>query len=114
MTNQTNQAKPGSMYDIAFDTGVIMERDRIVKAIQVMRDQWLKQSEQGGSTYFRHKAQVCDAIIEAIATYTCDTCGERATVYAMGPYAGDMGGRYCQAHIPTGFMITDRYEAPNV
>lgn len=41
---------------------------------------------------------------------TCETCGGKATVYAMGPYAGDWAGRYCDAHIPTGFNITDRFE----
>jgi hypothetical protein len=41
---------------------------------------------------------------------TCENCGQAATVYAMGRRAGDWGGRYCNAHIPDGFVITDRYE----
>lgn len=39
---------------------------------------------------------------------TCENCGAKATVYAMGPYAGDWGGRYCDLHIPTGFLVTDK------
>ena len=38
----------------------------------------------------------------------CDNCNAKATVYAMGPYAGDWGGYYCESHIPTGFYTTDR------
>lgn len=38
----------------------------------------------------------------------CENCGGPATVYAMGPHAGDWGGRYCDSHIPAGFNITDR------
>ena len=37
----------------------------------------------------------------------CEKCGKPAEVYAMGKCAGDWGGRYCLAHVPTGFMITD-------
>lgn len=40
----------------------------------------------------------------------CEICQGKATVYAMGPYAGDWGGRYCDKHIPTGFNVTDRFE----
>lgn len=40
----------------------------------------------------------------------CEKCGAPAQVYAMGKGAGDWGGRYCLAHIPTGFIITDHYE----
>lgn len=42
--------------------------------------------------------------------HTCDSCYAPATVYAMGRGAGDWAGRYCDAHIPEGFIITDRYE----
>lgn len=38
---------------------------------------------------------------------TCENCGANATVYAMGPYAGDWGGRYCDLHIPARFRVTD-------
>lgn len=41
----------------------------------------------------------------------CEYCKEQATVFAMGPYAGDWGGRYCKNHIPTGFQITDRFDS---
>ena len=41
---------------------------------------------------------------------TCENCGGVATVYAMGRYAGDWAGRYCDAHIPTGFVVTDTYQ----
>lgn len=41
---------------------------------------------------------------------TCENCKGKATVYAMGSYAGDWGGYYCSVHIPTGFNITDRFE----
>lgn len=41
---------------------------------------------------------------------TCENCKGKATVYAMGPRAGDWGGYYCNAHIPTGFNITDKFE----
>lgn len=34
-------------------------------------------------------------------------CKEPAAVYAMGPYAGDWGDYYCQAHVPTDFTITE-------
>jgi hypothetical protein len=40
----------------------------------------------------------------------CEVCKGKATVYAMGPFAGDWGGRYCDSHIPKGFGITDRFE----
>lgn len=40
----------------------------------------------------------------------CEACAKVADVYAMGKYAGDWGGRYCLDHIPTGFIITDRYD----
>ena len=39
---------------------------------------------------------------------TCENCGAKATVYAMGYSYGDWGGYYCSSHIPTGFKITDR------
>jgi hypothetical protein len=39
----------------------------------------------------------------------CESCKEPASVYAMGPYAGDWGGRYCNDHIPKGFHVTDRF-----
>ena len=39
---------------------------------------------------------------------TCENCGAKATVYAMGPYAGDWAGYYCDLHIPTGFRVTDK------
>ena len=42
-------------------------------------------------------------------TPACENCGEKPSVYAMGSSAGDWGGRYCDAHIPTGFRVTDRY-----
>ena len=44
----------------------------------------------------------------------CENCGKPAEVYAMGKYAGDWGGRYCLAHVPKGFTITDHLapEAP--
>lgn len=38
---------------------------------------------------------------------TCEYCGGTANVYAMGTGSGDWGGRYCNAHIPRGFMVTD-------
>ena len=41
---------------------------------------------------------------------TCEKCGNKADVYAMGPKAGDWGGNYCNEHIPKGFGITDRYK----
>lgn len=40
----------------------------------------------------------------------CENCGGVATVYAMGRSAGDWGGRYCNAHIPQGFTITDIFK----
>jgi hypothetical protein len=40
---------------------------------------------------------------------TCENCEKPAAVYAMGKYAGDWGGSYCLAHVPTGFIITDTY-----
>ena len=43
----------------------------------------------------------------------CDNCNAKATVYAMGPYAGDWGGRYCESHLPIGFQITDRFDGGN-
>jgi hypothetical protein len=41
---------------------------------------------------------------------SCEKCGTVAAVYAMGKGSGDWGGRYCEDHIPTGFIITDRYD----
>jgi hypothetical protein len=41
---------------------------------------------------------------------TCENCESAATVYAMGRSAGDWAGRYCDAHIPTGFVVTDTYQ----
>jgi hypothetical protein len=40
----------------------------------------------------------------------CDQCGTaRATVYAMGPGAGDWGGYYCEpCQRRLGFVVTDR------
>ena len=43
----------------------------------------------------------------------CENCDAKATVYAMGPYAGDWGGRYCESHLPIGFQITDRFDGGN-
>lgn len=43
---------------------------------------------------------------------TCEKCDARADVYAMGRGAGDWGGFYCEAHIPTNFIITDVYHYP--
>jgi hypothetical protein len=43
----------------------------------------------------------------------CEYCKQRATVYAMGPNAGDWGGYYCENHFPTGFQITDRLTGGN-
>ena len=40
---------------------------------------------------------------------TCEICQKPAQVYAMGTGANDWGGRYCLAHVPNGFMITDNY-----
>jgi hypothetical protein len=40
----------------------------------------------------------------------CENCGVVATVYAMGARSGDWGGYYCDAHIPTGFGVTDRFK----
>lgn len=37
-------------------------------------------------------------------------CGDNATVYAGGPYAGDWAGAYCNQHIPDGFQIWDRFD----
>ena len=39
----------------------------------------------------------------------CENCKQEATVYAMGPSAGDWGGYYCDNHFPRGFQITDRF-----
>lgn len=39
----------------------------------------------------------------------CEICQNQADVYAMGGGANDWGGRYCNAHIPKGFFVTDRY-----
>jgi hypothetical protein len=42
--------------------------------------------------------------------WVCDTCQQAlATVYAMGRGSGDWGGRFCDQHIPSGFIVTDRY-----
>ena len=40
----------------------------------------------------------------------CETCYDPATVYAMDTYSGGWGGRYCNDHIPAGFIITDRFD----
>jgi len=40
----------------------------------------------------------------------CENCGGIAEVYAMGPRSGDWAGYYCEAHIPTGFNVTDRFK----
>jgi hypothetical protein len=44
--------------------------------------------------------------------HICDNsqCVTKADAYAMGKGAGDWGGYYCNSHIPSGFIITDRYE----
>lgn len=39
----------------------------------------------------------------------CERCGDDATVYAMDTYANGWGGRYCDSHIPRGFIITDKF-----
>lgn len=40
-------------------------------------------------------------------------CGAKATVYAMGPRAGDWAGRYCEPCAKElGFTITDRLPVP--
>ena len=41
---------------------------------------------------------------------TCENCGSAATVYAMDTIANGWAGRYCDAHIPTGFVVTDTYQ----
>lgn len=41
---------------------------------------------------------------------TCSTCGATADVYAMGTSANDWADYYCNSHIPSSFVITDRYE----
>jgi hypothetical protein len=38
----------------------------------------------------------------------CENCGGIATVYAMDTIADGWGGRYCDAHIPHGFFVSDR------
>ena len=38
----------------------------------------------------------------------CEKCNTSADVYAMGKYSGDWGGYYCNSHIPSGFIITDK------
>jgi hypothetical protein len=43
----------------------------------------------------------------------CESCNKQATVYAMGPSAGDWGGRYCNNHIPRGFQIVDKLVSNN-
>lgn len=40
-------------------------------------------------------------------------CGESATVYAGGPYAGDWADNYCDQHIPQGFQVWERHERVN-
>ena len=40
----------------------------------------------------------------------CETCNDPATVYAMDTYSGGWAGRYCNDHIPTRFVITDRFD----
>lgn len=38
-------------------------------------------------------------------------CGQDATVYAMGPFAGDWAGRYCEPCAKAlRFQITDRFD----
>jgi len=39
----------------------------------------------------------------------CERCGDDATVYAMDTCADGWGGRYCDSHIPRGFIITDKF-----
>ena len=45
--------------------------------------------------------------------FICEVCKDNADVYAMGGGANDWGGRYCNAHIPKGFFVTDRYGVDN-
>lgn len=41
----------------------------------------------------------------------CEKCGAKATVYAMDLVYGGWGSDYCDAHIPTGFVIQDKYQS---
>lgn len=47
--------------------------------------------------------------ITEINKNVCERCGDDATVYAMDTCADGWGGRYCDSHIPTGFIITDKF-----